>query len=59
MNPTELSTCFCTDSVKACRDFYQKYLGAEIAFFAKAKPYINQEMKDGNRPECPGVTTCP
>ena len=25
MNPTELSTCFCTDNVAACREFYQKY----------------------------------
>lgn len=32
MNPTELSTCFCTHNTKACRDFYQKYLGAEIIF---------------------------
>jgi len=32
MNPTELSPCFCTNNVKACRDFYQQYLGAEITF---------------------------
>jgi uncharacterized glyoxalase superfamily protein PhnB len=32
MNPTELSTCFCTNDVKACKAFYQKYLRAEITF---------------------------
>jgi len=32
MQPKELSTCFCTDKVAACKDFYQKYLLAEIIF---------------------------
>jgi uncharacterized glyoxalase superfamily protein PhnB len=32
MNPTELSTCFCTNDVKVCKEFYQKYLQAEITF---------------------------
>ena len=32
MNPAELSTCFCTNDVQACKDFYQKYLLAETTF---------------------------
>jgi uncharacterized glyoxalase superfamily protein PhnB len=32
MQPTELSTCFCTKDVKACKEFYQKYLLAEVTF---------------------------
>ena len=32
MNINQLSSCFCTKDVSACRDFYQKYLGAEITF---------------------------
>lgn len=32
MQPKGLSTCFCTNDVKACKDFYQKYLLAVIIF---------------------------
>ncbi len=32
MNTRELSTCFCTNDVAACKDFYKKYLFAEIIF---------------------------
>ena len=32
MNPRALSACFCTNDVQACKDFYQKYLQAEITF---------------------------
>lgn len=32
MKPLELSTCFCTQDVQACKDFYQKYLMAEVTF---------------------------
>ena len=32
MNPTGLSTCFCTNDVAACKAFYQNYLRAEVTF---------------------------
>ncbi len=32
MKPTELSTCFCTNDVDACRDFYSKYFAAKVVF---------------------------
>ncbi len=32
MKINQLSSCFCTKDVSACRDFYQKYLGAKITF---------------------------
>jgi uncharacterized glyoxalase superfamily protein PhnB len=32
MKTYELSTCFCTDDVQACRDFYQKYFSAKVTF---------------------------
>jgi uncharacterized glyoxalase superfamily protein PhnB len=32
MNINQLSSCFCTTDVSACRDFYRKYLGARITF---------------------------
>ncbi len=32
MNPKQLSSCFCTNDVSACRDFYQKYFDAIITF---------------------------
>lgn len=32
MKTNELSTCFCTDDVQACRDFYQKYFSAKVTF---------------------------
>ncbi|WNO09983.1 VOC family protein [Teredinibacter sp. KSP-S5-2] len=32
MNINQLSSCFCTKNISACRDFYQKYLGAKITF---------------------------
>ncbi len=32
MKPTELSTCFCTNDIDACRDFYSKYFLAKVIF---------------------------
>lgn len=32
MQTKELSTCFCTDQVDACRDFYQQHFAARIEF---------------------------
>ena len=32
MKTNELSTCFCTNDVDACREFYQRHFGAKIVF---------------------------
>ena len=32
MKTTELSTCFCTNDVDACRDFYSQYFAAKALF---------------------------
>ncbi len=32
MKPMELSTCFCTNDVEACRDFYSRYFAAKTVF---------------------------
>ncbi len=32
MHPADLSTCFCTNDVAACKNFYCRYLAAEITF---------------------------
>ena len=32
MKPTELSACFCTPDVQACRDFYRKHFDATTVF---------------------------
>jgi len=32
MRPVKLSTCFCTDNINACRDFYVKYFFGKIVF---------------------------
>ncbi len=32
MNINQLSSCFCTKDVSACRKFYQIYLGAKVTF---------------------------
>ena len=32
MNTIELSTCFCTNNVTACKQFYQRYFSAKIIF---------------------------
>ena len=32
MKTNELSTCFCTADVQACKDFYQTYFSAKITF---------------------------
>ena len=32
MKPIELSTCFCTNDVDSCREFYTKYFAAKIIF---------------------------
>ena len=32
MNTIELSTCFCTNNVTACKQFYQRYFSAKITF---------------------------
>lgn len=32
MQTKELSTCFCTDKVDDCRDYYQKFFAAETVF---------------------------
>ena len=32
MKTRELSTCFCTSDVDACRDFYQTYFSAKVTF---------------------------
>ncbi len=32
MKTNELSTCFCTNEVDACREFYQRYFSARIVF---------------------------
>jgi uncharacterized glyoxalase superfamily protein PhnB len=44
MNTNTLSTCFCTNSVSACRDFYQKYLSAKITF--DCGWYLNMSIGD-------------
>ena len=42
MNINQLSSCFCTKDVSACRDFYQKYLCAKITF--DCGWYLNMEI---------------
>ncbi len=32
MNPIELSPCFCTNDLNACRDFYKAYFAAKTVF---------------------------
>ncbi len=32
MKIKELSTCFCTDNVDACREFYQRHFSAKVTF---------------------------
>ncbi|OQY59389.1 MAG: glyoxalase [Desulfobacteraceae bacterium 4572_88] len=32
MKTNELSTCFCTDNVDACREFYQRHFSAKVTF---------------------------
>lgn len=32
MNVNQLSTCFCTNEVSKCKDFYQQYFDAKITF---------------------------
>lgn len=32
MNTNDLSTCFCTNDIEACRQFYQNYFSAEAVF---------------------------
>ncbi len=32
MKVKELSSCFCTTDVDACRDFYQRYFAAKVVF---------------------------
>lgn len=42
MNPNDLSTCFCTIDVNACREFYCNYLDAKITF--DCGWYVNMEI---------------
>ncbi len=39
MNINEMSTCFITDDVDSCREFYEKYFAAEVFF--NCSWYIN------------------
>lgn len=32
MRTKELSTCFCTNDIEACREFYMRYFGAKVTF---------------------------
>jgi len=32
MKTNELSTCFCTNDIEACRDFYQRHFAAKVTF---------------------------
>jgi len=46
MNPQELSTCFCTTKVDACRSFYIRYFSAKITF--DCEWYVNLQFgEDG------------
>ena len=47
METYELSTCFCTDDVRACIGFYQKYFSAKIIF--DCGWYVNMSI-DGDGP---------
>ena len=45
MKTTELSTCFCTNNVDACRDFYNQYFAARLVF--DCGWYVNLKIGEG------------
>jgi uncharacterized glyoxalase superfamily protein PhnB len=45
MKPIELSTCFCTTEVAACREFYRRYFAAEPIF--DRGWYVNLQIGKG------------
>ena len=59
MKAKELSTCFCTNEIDACREFYVHFFGAEAIFdcgwyinlrFGKNGPTIQFMQPRGNMP---------
>ena len=44
MKFNELSTCFYTDDVQACREFYQEYFSAKVTFDCDG--YVNMGIDD-------------
>lgn len=46
MKANELSTCFCTNDVEKCKDFYQRHFGARIEF--DCGWYVNLRIGSGS-----------
>jgi len=46
METKELSTCFCTNDVEKCKDYYQRHFGARIEF--DCGWYVNMRIGSAN-----------